>query len=146
MCEGQTAHVARSDACAGWATAPGFSGHARRERVASGASSSAPTRRRVASRAAARHATRCAHNLCWCACSGADKPTTPVTAGRLPAAYLAHGTHDPLVSVYYSCALASRLTGLGYDVSVNLRAGDGHVLPPAFASGAWPFLYAHRRP
>ncbi|MBL8604889.1 MAG: hypothetical protein JNK72_23375 [Myxococcales bacterium] len=81
----------------------------------------------------------------WCNCTGAEKPGPIATSGRRPPGYFAHGTQDPLVSVYYTCALEARMQSLGYTVSTVLRSGDGHVLPSRFATDAWGFLSRYRR-
>ena len=83
----------------------------------------------------------------WCSCGaassgGAEKPT-PVPV-RMPPAYLAHGTADPLVSVQYTCELEERLQELGVEVLIALRAGGGHDLPSNFVSAAWRFLGTKR--
>lgn len=82
----------------------------------------------------------------WCGCSGADLPGPIPTSGRIPPAYLTHGTRDPLVSVQYTCALAERMAGLGAANTVVLRNGDGHVMPETFALDAWAFLSPRRLP
>lgn len=80
----------------------------------------------------------------WCRCEGPEKPAAFGGAGRRPAAYITHGTRDPMVSVYYACALEARLRALGHPVEVSLRDGDGHSLPERFARDAWTALSAHR--
>ena len=82
----------------------------------------------------------------WCSCAGPDKPGPLDVPGRRPPAYLAHGTRDPLVTVYYTCAMEARMRSLGYTVRTVLRDGDGHVLPERFAQEAWTFLAGHRLP
>ena len=82
----------------------------------------------------------------WCRCEGPDRPGEVATVGRLPPAYLTHGTRDPLVSVQYTCALAERLQAAGAAVSVVLRDGDGHAVPPTFARDAWAFVAGRRLP
>lgn len=82
----------------------------------------------------------------WCACSGPDLPGPIPTSGRIPPAYLTHGTRDPLVSVQYTCALAERMAGAGAAATVVLRNGDGHVMPETFALDAWTFLSSRRLP
>lgn len=82
----------------------------------------------------------------WCSCSGPDKPGPVPTSGRIPPAYLAHGTADPMVSVQYTCALSDRMRAASATNLVVLRDGDGHVLPQTFASDAWAFLSAYRLP
>jgi len=82
----------------------------------------------------------------WCGCTGADKPGPVPTSGRIPPAYLAHGTTDPMVSVQYTCALSDRMRAANATSVVVLRDGDGHVLPSTFASDAWAFLSAYRLP
>ncbi len=82
----------------------------------------------------------------WCTCVGDEKPVAiPTTPGRQPAAYMGHGTADPLVSVYYTCQLAGRLQALGFVGETHLRVGDGHEIPGTFIQDAWPFLTAHPR-
>ncbi|MDP3214825.1 MAG: alpha/beta hydrolase, partial [Deltaproteobacteria bacterium] len=82
----------------------------------------------------------------WCRCEGPDRPGEVPTVGRLPPAYLTHGTRDPMVSVQYTCELAGRLQAAGAAVSLVLRDGDGHVVPPTFARDAWAFLAGRRLP
>ena len=82
----------------------------------------------------------------WCNCTGPDKPGPVPTSGRIPPAYLAHGTADPMVSVQYTCALSDRMRVASATNLVVLRDGDGHVLPSTFASDAWAFLSAYRLP
>ena len=82
----------------------------------------------------------------WCGCSGADLPGPMPASGRIPPAYLTHGTRDPLVSVQYTCALAERMAGAGAANRVVLRDGDGHVMPDTFALDAWAFLAPLRLP
>ncbi len=79
----------------------------------------------------------------FCRCEGPDKPISVVTTGHRPAAYLAHGTDDPTVTVAYTCALATSLRAAGYEVAVRLRDGEGHACPGTFVRDAWPFLAAH---
>ncbi|MBL8602664.1 MAG: hypothetical protein JNK72_12145 [Myxococcales bacterium] len=76
----------------------------------------------------------------YCACTGPDLPTAVGLTGNRPAAYITHGTRDPLVSVYYSCILEDRLTARGSTFQTVLRDGDGHVVPTNFAQSAWAFL------
>jgi predicted esterase len=80
----------------------------------------------------------------WCACTGPGKPGAVPTSGRIPPAYLAHGTSDPMVSVQYTCALYDRMHAAGAVTLIALRDGDGHVLPATFASDAWAFLSTQR--
>jgi poly(3-hydroxybutyrate) depolymerase len=82
----------------------------------------------------------------WCSCSGPDLPGPVPTSGRIPPAYLTHGTNDPLVSVQYTCALAERMRGAGAASTVVLRIGDGHVMPDTFALDTWAFLAPLRLP
>lgn len=81
----------------------------------------------------------------WCACSGPDLPGPVNTRGRRPPAWITHGSNDDIVSVYYSCALASRLASAGYDTRVEIRDGEQHVMPDRFAETVWPWLAARRR-
>jgi poly(3-hydroxybutyrate) depolymerase len=80
-----------------------------------------------------------------CNCTGPELPVATNASGRRPPAYLTHGTDDPMVSVEYTCALASRLSSLGFTVRTSLRNGDGHSLPETFAQDAWAFMAAYRR-
>jgi len=82
----------------------------------------------------------------WCNCTGTEKPGPLDVPGRRPPGYLAHGTRDPLVTVYYTCAQEARMRALGYTVRTVLRDGDGHVMPERFAQEAWTFLSGHRLP
>ncbi|MEZ4410782.1 MAG: PHB depolymerase family esterase [Polyangiales bacterium] len=81
----------------------------------------------------------------WCACSGPDLPGPVNARGRRPPAWITHGSNDDIVSVYYSCALASRLASAGYDTRVEIRDGEQHVMPDRFAETVWPWLSARRR-
>lgn len=81
----------------------------------------------------------------WCACSGPDLPGPVNARGRRPPAWITHGSNDDTVSVYYSCALASRLASAGYDTRVEIRDGEQHVMPDRFAETVWPWLSARRR-
>jgi poly(3-hydroxybutyrate) depolymerase len=81
----------------------------------------------------------------WCGCNGPALPLAVPTTGRRPAAWLQHGTDDNMVSVEYTCALASALRGAGYEVEVRLNTGEGHYLPESFFRDVWPFFDAHRR-
>lgn len=81
----------------------------------------------------------------WCSCSGPDQPGPINTRGRRPPAWITHGSGDDIVSVYYSCALSSRLTAAGYDTRVVIRNGEQHVMPDRFAETVWPWLSARRR-
>ncbi len=82
----------------------------------------------------------------WCNCVGDDRPGPIATTGRLPPAYLTHGSSDEIVTPYFTCALAARLQSAGYTVSVQIRDGERHVMPDRFLSEVWPFLSAHRIP
>lgn len=81
----------------------------------------------------------------WCRCSGASLPVALPSSGPPLAGYLAHGTNDPLVSVQYTCDLASQLAARNYAVTVALRDGDGHVLPSDFLVRAWAFVATKHR-
>ncbi|MEZ4409134.1 MAG: alpha/beta hydrolase [Polyangiales bacterium] len=76
----------------------------------------------------------------WCGCSGAELPIAVATDGRMPPGYLSHGTSDPLVSVYYTCTLESRLRAVGADVTTELFNGEGHAVPTNWAQRVWPFF------
>ncbi len=80
----------------------------------------------------------------WCGCSGYEQPVALPTSGRQVPGYLAHGAQDPIVSVYYTCALASRMSAAGIPSQVVIRDG-GHDLSSTFARNAWTFLSAQRR-
>lgn len=95
------------------------------------------------------HGTTCAalaSQRGFCTCSGPNLPIDVVASGNRPAAFLAHGTDDSIVTVAYTCDLERALRGAGYDVSVSLRDGEGHMLPESFIGEAWPFLARHRLP
>ena len=62
----------------------------------------------------------------------------------MPPGYLTHGAQDPIVTAFYTCALASRMSALGVPVEVSLHNG-GHDLSVNFARNAWPFLSRFRR-
>lgn len=76
----------------------------------------------------------------WCSCSGAEKPGPIPGSGRKPPAYVVTAANDFVVSPYYSCQLASRLTAQGFTVSITVRGSGGHSWPNNFAANAWPFL------
>ncbi len=80
----------------------------------------------------------------WCSCSGAEKPVSIRTDGRMPPGYLAHGNSDPLVTVQYTCELEARMLAVGATVQTALRS-DGHNLPRDFVSAAWRFIGSRRR-
>ncbi|MFO0649070.1 MAG: hypothetical protein U0326_22705 [Polyangiales bacterium] len=80
----------------------------------------------------------------WCGCSGPGLPVDLPTSGRQVPGYLTHGAQDPIVSVFYTCALGSRMSALGIPVEVSLHHG-GHDLSVNFARNAWPFLSRFRR-
>jgi predicted esterase len=82
----------------------------------------------------------------WCSCSGAEKPVPVATSGRLPPGYLTHSNDDTKVSVYYTCALSSRMQTLGYSLSTKIYSGGGHSMPYGFASTAWTFLSTTKLP
>jgi poly(3-hydroxybutyrate) depolymerase len=76
----------------------------------------------------------------WCNCTGPELPVALATSGRRPPGQLVHGTADPLVSVYYTCALESRMRELGYTWQTLLASGEGHVVSTSYAQTAWTFL------
>ncbi len=80
----------------------------------------------------------------WCGCSGPGLPVDLPVSGRMPPGYLTHGAQDPIVTAFYTCALASRMSALGVPVEVSLHNG-GHDLSVNFARNAWPFLSRFRR-
>jgi predicted esterase len=75
----------------------------------------------------------------WCGCSSASNPIAVPTSGRVVPGYLSHAVNDPIVSVFYTCALASRLSAAGATVETYLWSG-GHDLSSSFAGRAWTFL------
>ena len=81
----------------------------------------------------------------WCACDGQEKPVPIPTTGRIPPGILAHNTVDYTVSVYYSCALQSRMQALGGEAVLDLWTdGDAsHAIEPNFMTKAWAFFEAH---
>lgn len=86
---------------------------------------------------------------CASACQGAILPAE-LDLQRKPAGFLAHGAQDDIVSVYFTCRLASAMRASGFEVSENIRTGsgenrEGHYLPDRFACDAWPFLDSHRK-
>jgi poly(3-hydroxybutyrate) depolymerase len=80
-----------------------------------------------------------------CRCTGVEKPVAIRTDGLMPPGYFAHATDDDIVSPYYTCALATRMTAVGATFRTVLRTGDGHSLPPEFLGNAWSYLSAFRR-
>ena len=80
----------------------------------------------------------------WCNCAGAGLPAVIPTSGRRVPGYLSHGVQDPMVSVYYTCALASRLAAAGVPAQTYLWSG-GHDLGATFARRAWTFMSSYRR-
>jgi poly(3-hydroxybutyrate) depolymerase len=76
----------------------------------------------------------------WCNCTGPELPVALATSGRRPPGQLVHGTADPLVSVYYTCALETRMRELGYTWQTRLTSGEGHVVSTTYAQTAWTFL------
>jgi poly(3-hydroxybutyrate) depolymerase len=81
-----------------------------------------------------------------CSCSGAEKPITIPTSGRLVPGLLAHNNRDDVVSPVYTCALYQRMKTLGYDVEVMIGDAEGHGHPEGFLPRAWTFLAARRLP
>lgn len=80
----------------------------------------------------------------YCACAGAELPAPVRPAGRMPPALLTHGSRDPIVSVYYSCALAEVMAARGSTAVTRLFDGEGHTVPPGWPELVWPF-FAPRR-
>ncbi len=76
----------------------------------------------------------------WCSCTGPELPVPIATTGWRPPGYLAHGTRDPINSVYFTCAAEERMRALGVTVVTALRDGEGHSVPPSFAQQVWPFF------
>jgi predicted esterase len=85
----------------------------------------------------------------WCSCSGAEKPQTiptlPASAFK-PAGYIGHAINDDVVSVYYACQLADRMTTLGYPNKLALTLTGGHNAKPHFMVDAWAYLKAFKLP
>jgi len=75
-------------------------------------------------------------------CEGEERPTTIPDAGRLVPGFLAHNNNDDIVSAFYTCALADRMTARGYDVRVLIGNEEGHAFPEGAIAGAWSFLSA----
>ncbi len=80
----------------------------------------------------------------WCSCSGGGQPAAPPATGRHVPGYLSHGAQDPMVSVFYTCALAARMSAVGAPVQTTIWSG-GHDLPRSFLTNAWAFLSRYRR-
>ena len=73
-------------------------------------------------------------------CDGAEKPTTIPTSGRLVPGFLAHNNNDDVVSVFYTCNLARRMSELGYVTQVLIGNEEGHGFPSGAVDGAWSFF------
>ncbi len=82
----------------------------------------------------------------WCGCSGAEKPAAVPASGRVPPGQLIHARDDTTVSVYYSCALQSRMTALGATTSLTILTGGGHIWPTGYAQRVWPFVSQYTLP
>ncbi len=80
----------------------------------------------------------------YCNCTGAELAVPVPTSGRMPPGLLTHGTDDPLVSVYYTCTLAQRMTANGHYQETQLFNGEGHAIPSNWAQLVWPFLSTRR--
>ena len=76
----------------------------------------------------------------YCACTGPDLPIPVATSGNRPAAFITHGSRDPLVSVYYSCVLEDRLRAAGATFQTTILNDEGHAIPRDLAQTAWAFL------
>ncbi len=81
----------------------------------------------------------------WCSCSGAEKPGPVATGGRKVPGYLVHSNNDKVVSIYYTCALESRMKALGYTTSMSVFS-DGHSMPYLLAVTAWKWLSKYKLP
>ena len=81
----------------------------------------------------------------WCSCGGVEKPGAVATSGRKVPGYLVHSNNDNVVSIYYTCALASRMNALGYTTSMNIFS-DGHSMPYMLAVTAWQWLSTYKAP
>ena len=62
----------------------------------------------------------------------------------MPPGLLTHGTRDPLVSVYFTCALADLMTARGHTQVTQLFDGEGHGVPTNWAQLVWPFFATRR--
>jgi dienelactone hydrolase len=78
-------------------------------------------------------------------CDGPLKPLAP-PSGRVPWGFLAHHNDDDVVSVAWTCTLAS---ALGARAQTLIKAPDGnsagHSVVEGFADRAWAFLSRHSR-
>lgn len=82
----------------------------------------------------------------YCSCSGVEKPGPVAVLGRKPPGYLAHSNDDTAVSIYYTCELASRMSSLGYALSLNIYTYNGHSMPHNLAINGWSFLSQYKLP
>ena len=81
----------------------------------------------------------------WCSCAGVEKPGAVATSGRKVPGYLVHSKNDTTVSIYYTCALESRMKALGHTTSMNIFS-DGHSMPYLLAVTAWKWLSLYKAP
>lgn len=74
-------------------------------------------------------------------CAGPLSPVAPDVAGRVPHGFLAHHIDDAIVSVAWTCTLASAL-GDRAEVLIKAPDGDsfGHSVVSDFAARAWESL------
>lgn len=79
-------------------------------------------------------------------CSGALQPA-PVPGSRMPLGFLAHAVDDNIVSVAWTCTLATALGSRAYVVLQVPAAGErfGHAVTDDFASSALAFFKRYRR-
>jgi len=90
--------------------------------------------------------TDCGTISSGCSCTGDEKPTAIPTTGRQVPGILGHNNRDDGVSVFYDCALSSRMQALGYDVSEHISNDSGHGIPTGFVDAAWTFFSTHSLP
>lgn len=78
-------------------------------------------------------------------CSGALQPAA-IPASRTPLGFLAHAVDDSIVSVAWTCTLASAMGARAF-VVLQVPAGQpfGHAVTDDFASNAFTFFRRYRR-
>ncbi len=80
----------------------------------------------------------------WCRCEGPALPMEVSAARHRFPVVISHGTDDPDVSVQYACALEGALRGAGFNVTLQLRPGDGHFCDSDFVEHSWRVLTGNR--
>jgi hypothetical protein len=75
--------------------------------------------------------------------SGALKPVPVPTSGRVPRGYLVHYNDDNIVSVAWSCHLAS---AMGSNATTKILTDGGHALEPNFLDNTWTALSGYSLP